>query len=99
MTHETASGWPIAGIKSELAAAGLVGGVVPGNVQAVQEVTEGLGHLGGELIDITGDKELNGHGQIVAISLGLYVKDNKNQDIIELPSRGKRKIKQKNIGI
>lgn len=71
MTHETAGGWPITAIKGELAAAGLVGGVMPGNVQAVQEVTEGMGHLGGELIDITGDKELNGHGQIVAVGLGL----------------------------
>jgi hypothetical protein len=71
MTHQTAGGWPITGIKGELAAAGLVGGVVRGNVQAVQEVTEGMGHLGGEMIDIAGDKELNGHGQIVTVGLGI----------------------------
>jgi hypothetical protein len=59
MAHETPGRGRIAHRPGELATAGLVLGVFPGNVKAIQEPGHGLGHLGGALIQKAGDEEFD----------------------------------------
>jgi len=62
MAHQAAGGRPIPGVKGELTAAGLLVGIVPGNLETVEEVTKGLGRMRSVLIEITGNKKVNCHG-------------------------------------
>jgi hypothetical protein len=64
MTHEAAGGRPVSGVKGKLAAAGLGVRVVPGDIKVIQQAAKAVGHVGSILIDIAGDKELDGHGGI-----------------------------------
>jgi hypothetical protein len=59
VAHETPGRGRISYCPGKLATAGLVLGVFPGNVKAIQEAGHGPGHVGGKLIQKARDKEFD----------------------------------------
>jgi hypothetical protein len=70
VAHETPGRSRVSCRPGELAAAGLVLGVFPGYVKAIQEPGHGTGHLGGALVEEAGDEKFD--------ALSLFTRHNQN---------------------